>query len=175
MTNLASLWEGLGSQDGPKLAPNRFKNDSPNQSKKWSHFESLLGLILIDFGVQLGSQEGAQEIIFRCFCWLLSPSWGQDSPKTPQEPSKSRFWSIFGPILIASWTNFIRFFDKILLIFEQKLLPFCLVSLDGWTSQQLMVFHLKRGGGIGPQGNWIRRPLGLPSVAGRVQDVTLIF
>ena len=35
------------------------------------------------------------------------------------------------------------------------MLTFCIVSLDGWTSQQLMVFHLKRGGGIGPQGNWI--------------------
>ena len=34
VTNLASLWKGLGSQDGPKLAPNRFKNDSPNPSKK---------------------------------------------------------------------------------------------------------------------------------------------
>ena len=80
MTNLASLWEGLGSQDGAKLAPNRFKNDSPNPAKKRSHFESLLGPILIDFWLQLSSQEGAQEIIFRCFLHRILPNFG---PKLP--------------------------------------------------------------------------------------------
>ena len=74
-----------------KLAPNRFRNDSPNPYKKWSHFESLLEPILIDFGLQLSSQERAQEIIFRCFFRSWAHLGAKMAPRPPKSPPNHDF------------------------------------------------------------------------------------
>ena len=65
------FWRGLGA----KMGPNRFKNRSSNPSKNWSHFRSLLGSILADFGPQLGAQNRPRPGLLEPRCAQDPPNW----------------------------------------------------------------------------------------------------
>ena len=79
--NLHRFWSQLGfifgRGLGAKMGPNRFKNRSSNPSKNWSHFRSLLGSILADFGPQLGAQNRPRPGLLEPRCAQDPPNWSQ--------------------------------------------------------------------------------------------------
>ena len=93
--NLSPFWEVFGSQVGTKLAPNRSKNRSQKQSKNWSHFVSIFGRLLLDFGANLDPNLGEQRFVMLTYVGF----WG---PWSPQETLRIDF----GPILDWFWTDF---------------------------------------------------------------------
>ena len=80
-------WANLAprsSQDGPKIQ----KKLDPKINEILDRFLIDVWSIFVDFGSQLGSQEGGAGAHFSTTVWLLGPSWGQDGPKTSQNGAK---------------------------------------------------------------------------------------
>ena len=96
--NLARFGERFGCQDGAKMAPNRSKNPSQNQSKQIMTFWIVSISILNDFGPQLGGSRGSSGIrraTFGVFETLLEPRWAQAPPTFPKTPPRSFLTTIF--------------------------------------------------------------------------------
>ena len=103
--NLALFWEGLGSQVGAKMVPNRSKNQSKHRSTKMITFWIVSRSIFDRFwaptwGVQ-GGPLGVRRATFWALEALLEPRWSQEPPKIPQDPSKrplgNDFWRFWDP------------------------------------------------------------------------------
>ena len=112
-TNLALYWEGLGGQDGAKMAPNRFKNRSQNRSKKWSTFGSPQDRFLIDFGLQLGGSRGVRGGSVGRLFGLLKLSWSQDEPKSSPRSPKTLPRALLEPILTILGSNLMVFIPNL--------------------------------------------------------------
>ena len=99
-------WPHFGRVLGVKMGPSWHKSLQKWLSKsiqKMITFWIALGTDFDRFGAPTWLPRGGPRNFCSMFFLLLSQSWGQDGPKTPQEPPKSRFWLIliFCPILSA--------------------------------------------------------------------------
>ena len=102
-SQLGSILEGFWGQGEPQLAPNRSKNRSQKRYKKRSHFRSPQDRFLIDFGLQLGGSRGVRWGSVGPLFGLLKPSWSQDDPKSPQDPSKRPLGTDFRGFWAPTW------------------------------------------------------------------------
>ena len=102
-------------------------------------------------------------------------SWGQDGPKkgprSPKTAPKTEFGTIlvdFCQIVGRFLVDFVRFSLGVGVLVCCCLVV-CLACLLNFLAAGFP--YPRHGGGDGPQGNWIRRPLCLHSGARRVQDL----
>ena len=93
--NLAPFGDGFGSQVGTKLAPHRSKNQSKKQSKNYSHFVSIFGRLLLDFGPNLDPKSREQRFVMLVYVG----SWGPLGPKTGPRANKNVEKWFLGPPL----------------------------------------------------------------------------
>ena len=111
--NLALFWEGLGSQVGAKMVPNRSKNRSKHRSKKWSPFGSSQDRFLNDFGPQLGGSRGVRWGSVGRLFGLLKLSWSQDEPKSSPRSPKTLPRALLEPILTILGSNLMVFIPNL--------------------------------------------------------------
>ena len=135
-SQLEPILDGFGGQDRAKLAPNRSKNPSSNQSKKWSPFGSLLGAIFIDFGFDLGAKMEPKTLILEPRSAQDPQTWSQDGPRTSNlqprwhqiapERLHRRIFINFGTDLSSFLIDFQGFCNPTGLILASISLPFCI-------------------------------------------------
>ena len=127
-SQLGSILGGFWGPRWGQVGPNRSKNRSSSRSEKWSLFESLLGPILVDFGLQLDSQEGAPEIIFQGFWGSWSHLGAKMAPRPSQEPTRAPKTPP-RPLQEAPWE---RFWAPSWWIFDPKLTDLVVI----WVQEQ---------------------------------------
>ena len=129
-TNLAPFGEGVGSQDGAKLAPNRSKIDLQIY-QQFITFRVALGTNFDRFGAPTWPRKGLTFVLqIRAFEVLganLGPRWPHDPPKTLQDPERTIqeacqdnfeapsswiwgaptgwIWSRFGRMFVPTWSD----------------------------------------------------------------------
>ena len=160
------FWWMLALCWAPKIHPKSIKNRFKNHFKKWLVFWLILCwfmLIFIGFwGAKRGGLEGGRRHFFR--------SWGQDGPKSPQEPTKTPprgsqeppkslqepskmalgtdFWSIFDRFWMYCWWIFGWFLIVVLIDFWYVFWMLCCFFFAWCLIQQFQARWR-----TGPQGN----------------------
>ena len=100
--NLAPFWDGFGSQDRAKLAPNRCKNRSSKRSTKmitsWIAPKSIFNRFWAPNGPKMGVTN--VYILDTLGSWgSLGPKMGQNGPKTPPRRPPAPMLDDFEPHL----------------------------------------------------------------------------
>ena len=122
---LKPTWLHFGRVWGTKLGPSWHqiapKIDPKKQSKNWSHFVSIFGRLLLDFGANLDPNLGEQRFVMLTYVGF----WGHLGAKMTPGPPKSlsgsildRFWTDFKAILEQFSGIGDRFLSSLVIIFR---------------------------------------------------------
>ena len=130
------------------------KNDhTKSQQKSQTCWKSMI------FGTPDFGETAGVERTFR-HSFGFGRLWGSPGgPKTPRDPSKPRFWTIFNDF----WSIFGWFLIDFWTIYDQ-LFAYFFVHFRMWLGRCFAPQHKTQnaerswhGGGDGPQGSWIRK------------------